>query len=169
VSTDPRVTIVAALRTRTSAPVAAFARVIGVDAEGVVPCWGDLADNFDRLLTTDDARAEAFEGLRAAGDLSALLVFLDLNRARPAVLGHVWAVAAELPATTQCALVSLDPLATVPSEVAVSLHPGARALLGDASARAREHEFYAAQAAALRAFRTRAPQVSVPAQPARTP
>ena len=162
----PRDTISAALRQRTSAPVAAFTRGIAPDDKGAAPCWGDLAEDFDRLLTTDDARLDALEGLRAAGDLLALLVFLDLNRARPGVLARMWKLAPELPATTQCALVSLDPAAAVPADVVPLLHPGARALVADAAARARDHEFYAAHAAALRAFRMRAPQVT---EPTRTP
>jgi hypothetical protein len=164
--TDPRDTIGAALRERTSAAVAAFARAVAPDAAGHISCWGDLAEDFDRLLGEDDARIDAFEGLRAAGDLLALLVFLDLNRIRPSVLAHVWKIAPSLPATTQCALVSLDASAPIPAEVAALLHPGARALLKDPAARARDHEFYAAHAASLRAFRTRAQKVT---EPIRTP
>ena len=157
-----RAAILTALRAHTSAPVTAFARVVAEDAPGAFACWGDLADSFDHLLPTDEARIDAFEALRAAGDLSALLVFLDLNRARPAVLAHVWSVAPSLPATTQYALVSLD-LGAVPApERAAELHPAARRLAGDPDARARDHETYAAHGAALRAFRTRAPHVSEP-------
>jgi hypothetical protein len=166
---DPRDTIGAALLARSSEAAHAFARVIVPDAQGSAACWGDLADHFDRLLTTDDSRIDAFEGLRAAGDLSALLVFLDLNRTHPVVLGHVWKVAPELPATIQCALVSLDVTAAVPADIGARLHPAARALLADPAARERDHEFYVAQAAALRVFRTRAPQVSEPAPARRTP
>jgi hypothetical protein len=157
-----RAAILTALRAHTSAPMAAFARVVAEDAPGAFACWGDLADSFDHLLPTDEARIDAFEALRAAGDMSALLVFLDLNRARPAVLAHVWSVAPSLPATTQCALVSLDPGAAPSPERVRELHPAARRLVEDADARARDHETYAAHAAALRAFRTRAPQVSEP-------
>jgi hypothetical protein len=166
---DPRETIGEALRARASVGVHAFAQVIAPDSSGAVLCWGELADHFDRLLADDGARLEAFEGLRAAADLSALVVFLDLNRARPGVLGAVWKLASELPATIQCALVSLDLSGDVPTGAAAKLHPAARALLADAPARERDHQFYAAQAAALRAFRTRAPQVSEPAHSARTP
>lgn len=157
---SPHEAIGAALRARTHTAVLAFARGIAADAKGVWPCWGDLALDFDRLLTADDARLDAFEGLRAAGDLSALLVFLELNRGRSSVLAAVWKLAPELPATIQCALVALDPGGAVPAEVAARLHPGARALLRDPAARARDHEVYAAHAAALRAFRTRASQVT---------
>jgi hypothetical protein len=166
---DPRAKIGAALLARPGDGPRAFARVIPSDEHGAVACWGDLADHFDQILTTDAARIDAFEGLRSAGDLSALLVFLDLNRARPNVLAHVWSVAPELPATIQCALVSLDVAAQVPADVAARLHPAARALLADPRARERDHEFYAAQAAALRAFRARAPQVSASTPAARTP
>jgi hypothetical protein len=157
-----RAAILTALRARTSAPVGAFARVVAEDAPGPLACWGDLADSFDRLLPTDEARIDAFEALRAAGDLSALLVFLDLNRARAGVLAHVWSVARALPRATQCALVSLDLGAAPPPERVRELHPAARRLAVDPDARARDHETYAAHAAALRAFRTRAPQVSEP-------
>jgi hypothetical protein len=156
----PHDAIGAALRARSSGAVLTFARGLAADARGVLPCWGDLALDFDRLLPTDDARLDAFEGLRAAGDLSALLVFLDLNRTRPGVLARVWSVASELPATIQCALVSLGDTAAVPPGLAAALHPAARQLLADPAARARDHEVYAAHAAALRAVRTRAPQVS---------
>jgi hypothetical protein len=166
---DPRVTIGAALRARTGNGVAAFARVVASIEDGVAPCWGDLAEHFNTLLATDEERIDAFEGLRAAGDLSALIVFLDLNRARPGVLASVWKLAPELPATVQCALVSLDVAGAVPADGSARLHPAARALLADPGARERDHEFYAAQAAALRGFRTRAPQVSEPAPVARTP
>jgi hypothetical protein len=166
---DPRETIGEALRARAGGSVRAFAQVITADPSGAVLCWGELADHFDRLLADDSARLEAFEGLRAAADLSALVVFLDLNRARPGVLAAVWKVASELPATIQCALVSLDLSAELPADAAAKLHPAARALLADGPSRERDHQFYAAQAAALRAFRTRAPQVSEPAHSARTP
>ena len=154
--------ILAALRARTSAAVATFARVVAEDAPGALACWGDLADSFEHLLSSDEARIDAFEALRAVGDASALLVFLDLNRARPAVLAHVWSVAPTLPATIQCALASLDVGAAPAADRVRDLHPAARRLATDAEARARDHETYAAHAAALRAFRTRAPQVSEP-------
>ncbi len=159
---DPRDKIGAALVARPGQGARAFARVIPADEHGAALCWGDLAEQFDQILTADDARIDAFEGLRAAGDLSALLVFLDLNRARPGVLARVWSIASELPATIQCALVSLDEKAEVPPGLAAALHPAARQLLADPAARARDHEVYAAHAAALRVFRTRAPQVSEP-------
>ncbi|MGO8999523.1 MAG: hypothetical protein ACLQVI_39870 [Polyangiaceae bacterium] len=158
----PHDVIGAALRTRPSGAVLAFARGLAADARGILPCWGDLALDFDRLLVTDDARLDAFEALRAAGDLGALVVFLDLNRSWAGVLAEVWKLAPELPATIQCALVSLDASAPVPANLAARLHPAARALLENPAARARDHEVYAAHAAALRAFRTRAPQVSEP-------
>jgi hypothetical protein len=135
---------------------------VSSDADAVLPCWGDLADHFNAILATDEARIDVFEALRAVGDLGALVLFLDLNRSRPAVLQHVWSVAAALPATTQCALVSLDESAPVASELAAKLHPAARLLLADPAARARDHEMYAAHAAALRSLRTRLPQVTEP-------
>jgi hypothetical protein len=159
---DPRASIGAALHARACKAVLGFARVVSGEGETTAPCWGDLADHFNALLATDEARIEVFEALRTVGDLGALVLFLDLNRARPAVLQHVWSVAQALPATTQCALVSLDEWAPVSSEVAAKLHPAARLLLADPAARARDHEMYAAHAAALRAQRTRLPQVSEP-------
>jgi hypothetical protein len=150
------------LRTRAGAAALAFARVVASDAEAVAPCWGDLADHFNAILVTDEARIDVFEALRAVGDLGALVLFLDLNRSHPAVLQHVWSVAGTLPATTQCALVSLDETAPVASELAAKLHPAARLLLADPAACARDHEMYAAHAAALRSLRTRLPQVTEP-------
>jgi hypothetical protein len=167
---DPRVTIGAALGARTSEAAAVFLRVIGSShPESGPPCWGDLAEHFEAILRTDEARVDVFEGLRVAGDLGALVLFLDLNRDRIGVLVHVWSVAPELPATIQCALVALLEWSNVSPELAARLHPAARALLTNAAARARDREFYAAQAGALRALRTRLPQVSVPASVARTP
>jgi hypothetical protein len=162
---DPRAPISAALRARTGRAALAFARVVSADGETTAPCWGDLADHFAALLSTDEARIDAFEALRAVGDLGALVLFLDLNRTRPAVLQHVWSVAPALPATTQCALVSLDESAPVSSEAAPKLHPAARLLVADPAARTRDHEMYAAHAAALRAQRTRLPQVTEPGSP----
>jgi hypothetical protein len=162
---DPRASIVAALLTRAVQAALAFARVVSPGGEAMPPCWGDLADHFNAILATDEARIEVFEALRTVGDLGALVLFLDLNRTRPAVLQHVWSVAQALPATTQCALVSLDESASVASEVAAKLHPAARLLLADTAARARDHEMYAAHAASLRAQRTRLPQVTEPGSP----
>jgi hypothetical protein len=167
---DPRVVLGAALGSRTGIATAAFARVLSGDGAGSVPpCWGDLAEHFDAILTTDEARIDAFEALRAAGDLGALLLFLDLNRARTGVLAHVWTVARTLPATIQCAFVSLLEWSNVAPELAAGLHPAARRLLIDPEARVRDHEHYAAHAAALRALRTRLPQVTESASVARTP
>ena len=167
---DPRVVLGAALGSRTGIATATFARVVSGDGAGTVPpCWGDLAEHFDAILTTDEARIDAFEGLRVAGDLGALLLFLDLNRARAGVLAHVWTVAHALPATIQCALVSLFEWSNVSPELAARLHPAARRLLTDPEARARDHEHYAAHVGALRALRTRLPQVTESASVARTP
>ncbi len=167
---DPRGLLGAALGSRTGHATATFARVVSGDGAGnVPPCWGDLAEHFDAILTTDEARIDAFEGLRVAGDLGALLLFLDLNRARMGVLAHVWKVAHTLPATIQCAFVSLLEWSNVSPELAASLHPAARRLLTDPAARARDHEHYAAHAGALRALRTRLPQVTESASVARTP
>ena len=159
---DPRASISAALRTRTGQAALAFERVVSSAGEAMPPCWGDLADHFDAILATDEARVEVFEALRTVGDLGALVLFLDLNRTWPAVIQHVWSVAGTLPATTQCALVSLDETTPVSADVAAKLHPAARLLLADPAARARDHEMYAAHAAALRALRTRLPQVTEP-------
>ena len=159
---DPRATIGAALRARTGQAALAFERVVSSAGETVPACWGDLADHFNAILATDEARIDVFEALRAVGDLGALVLFLDLNRSRPAVLQHVWSVVDALPATTQCALVSLDESALVATERVTKLHPAARLLVADPAARARDHEMYAAHAAALRGQRTRLPQVSEP-------
>ena len=167
---DPRVAIHAALAARATEAASAFRNVVGsAHPESGPPCWGDLADHFKEILATDDARIDVFEGLRAAGDLSALILFLDLNQYRHSVLAHVWTIAHELPATVQCALVSLLEWTNVSPELAARLHPAARRLITDQNARARDREFFAAQAAALRSLRTRLPQVSVSVSVARTP
>ena len=167
---DPRALLRAALSARSHAASAAFARIIGGENQRDCPlCWGDLAEHFDAVFRTDEARLDAFEGLRAAGELGALVLFLDLNRRRSGVLAGVWTVASSLPATVQCALVSLDEQVAFPNELTARLHPAARALLRDPIARAKEREFYAAQAGALRALRTRTPQVTETASVARTP
>jgi hypothetical protein len=168
--TDPRALLRAALAARAHTASGAFARAVGGDDHGSTPlCWGDLAEHFNAIFTTDEARLDAFEALRTARDLSALVLFLDLNRGRPGVLAGVWGVVSSLPATVQCALVALDLDVRASGEDAARLHPAARALLCDPVARAKEREFYAAQAGALRALRTRAPQVTEPASVARTP
>jgi hypothetical protein len=166
---DPRTAIGTALDARKTEGAAAFRRILGAaHPETGLPCWGDLADHFDALLTTDEARIDVFEGLRSAGELAALVLFLALNRTHPGVLEHVWQVAPELPATIQCALVSLYEWANVSRELAATLHPAARVLLADPDARDRDREFYAAQAGALRAQRTRLSQVSESAGALRT-
>ena len=154
--TDPRVLISTAFRARSHPAVESFGRFVAGEGSGdVPPCWGDIADSFAAALSSDEARVEAFEGLRASGDLGALILFLDLQRDEANVLAHAWAVAHELPPVVQCALVSLHVDATAPEGVGTRLHPAARNLLADADARARDHEFYAARAAALRSLRTR--------------
>jgi hypothetical protein len=168
--TDPRIALGAALGSRAGAATTAFARVVsGEGSDGDPPCWGELAEHFDAILTTDEARIDAFEALRAAGDLGALLLFLDLNRVRAGVLAHVWTVVHTLPATIQCAFVSLVEWTNVSPELAARLHPAARRLLTDPEARARDHEHYAAHVGALRALRTRLPEVTASAGVARTP
>lgn len=164
--TEPRSLLSAALCGRAHPDVQSFGRFVAGETSGnVPPCWGDIVDAFDGALPTDEARVEAFEGLRASGDLGALILFLDHHRDLPNVLAQVWAVASELPVVVQCALVSLND--TPPECDVARLHPAARNLLADADARARDHEFYAARAAALRSFRTR--MSGLPAHSAQTP
>jgi len=167
---DARTLVSAALRERSHPNVESFGRfVCGETNPAVPPCWGDIVDAFDEALPTDDSRIEAFEGLRGAGDLGAILLFLDHHRDAPNVLAHVWAVAAELSPAAQCAVVSLNEPPAVPDGCIERLHPAARALLRDEVARARDHEFYAARAAALRSLRTRIAHLLGPEHPARTP
>ena len=167
---DPRAAIASALGAHASAPAASsLRRVVASVSERLPPCWGELGEQFTRHLTTDEARIKLFERLRSVGDLGALVLFLDLNRARPGVLAHVWSVAPDLPATAQCALVSLDDDEPHHSVLAACLHPAARILLVNPRARARDRGFYAALATSLRAQRTRPSPIPEPASVAPTP
>jgi hypothetical protein len=147
---DPRAFIADAMRALNRSSASAFAHFLSDGVAGALPCWGGLADHFEAIFTTDEDRVAAWDALSVVGERAALLLFLDLNRARPAVLRAVLARASELPATIQVALVTLEGTPEPSAEEARRLHPAARAALADPTARQRERAFYAACARSLR-------------------
>ena len=140
----------------------AFADAItDVHEQAGLPCWGHIADRFEQLCTRDEDRILVLQACRGVRDLSALLLFVDANRARPAVIASMTKDAQHLPFTVQCALASM-PEAKVHLAEAVGLHPAAAEILaGDDALRAGEHSVYAAHANALRSHRTRSPRSPV--------
>ena len=135
----------------------AFAEAIFEREGDRIACWGNLADYVLAHLDRDDDRIALWRALVDVGDCRPLLVFLDLNRDRPAVLRAALEDVARLPLTVQRALVSM-PEAESHLEVALPhLSAGALELVTDADARARDRALYESHMASLRAHRAAAP------------
>jgi hypothetical protein len=124
-------------------------------------CWGHLVDRFEALFPSDGDRLSVLPALITAGDLGALLLFLDLCRDRPTVLAAIAKEAPRLPFTVQCALASMPETRTLLSSAPALHHAAAAIVAGDDALRAREHAVYSAHMSALRSHRTRAPKLSV--------
>jgi hypothetical protein len=126
-----------------------------------LPCWGNMTDELDELCPGDADRILVFEACREIRHLSTLLLFIELNRDRPAVLAAMAKDAHRLPFLVQCALAATPEGRTYLVD-ARYLHPGAAELLtATDDIRTREHSVYAAHAHALRSHRARAPSSSV--------
>ena len=137
------------------------------DPGGPVPCWGAIAERFDREFTRDADRKVVWSALLDSGDRRPLLLFLSVNRGRPGVMSQVLADAPRLPVSLQRCLVALDEVADqVPARLD-SLAPAARQLWeAGAEARRRERELFAERVARLSAFRFFIPGQTNPAEAA---
>ncbi|MCU0659698.1 MAG: hypothetical protein MUF64_31860 [Polyangiaceae bacterium] len=94
-----------------------------------------------------------WRALVLVGDARALLVFLDLFRKRVEVLREVVESLSSLPATVQCAVVSMPETEALLLS-ALELHPAAIELLAASpTTRRKEHALHTARMGALRALR----------------
>ena len=134
-------------------PVQTFARCILEPRGDRRACWGNLAEDAARLFARTEDALVFWRALVLVGDDRALLVFLDLFREHGEVLREVVESLSSLPATLQCAVISMpeiEPLLTP----GIDLHPAARELLeGTPRMRRKEHAFHTARMRALRALR----------------
>jgi len=136
-----------------SAPAQAFARCILEPQGDRRACWGNLAEEAARLFTRTEDALLLWRALMQVGDARALLVFLDLFREHGEVLREVVASLASLPATLQCAVVSMPEFEPLLSPE-FDLHPAARELLAASpSTRRKEHALHTARMRALQALR----------------
>ena len=133
--------------------VQAFARCVLDPRGGQRACWGNLAEDVERMFVETSDSLAFWQALVEVDDARALLVFLDLSRGRREVLGGVARSVSTLPAIVQCALVVMPEVEGLISAEA-DLHPAARELLAsDAATRLLEHEVHQARMRALRAWR----------------
>jgi hypothetical protein len=131
----------------------AFARCILEPRGNRRACWGTLAEEAAHLFARTEDALELWRALMLVGDARALLVFLDLFRERIEVLREVVESLPLLPATVQCAVVSMPEVEALLSP-ALDLHPAARELLAASpSTRRKEHALHTARMRALRALR----------------
>lgn len=144
----------AALRGLTSPVLRAFAEKIVAIEDDLCPCWGTLADFVDATIERDEDRIALWHVLIAVGDRRALLLFLDLNRHRPAVLTAVADDAGKLAPELQCAFVTMPEATLVLERALPNLGPAALETVGGGEeAVVRERAVYAAHMAALRAMK----------------
>jgi hypothetical protein len=121
-------------------------------------CWGNLADLVLDCMEHDADRIAFWRALVDVGDRRALLLFLDLNRDRPAALAAILDDADRLSPALQRALVSMPEAAALLERALPKLGPSALELLGGGEdALARERALYEAHMASLRAQRAAAP------------
>jgi hypothetical protein len=130
--------------------------VKGADGTAIA-CWGDLADAAHASLQSDAERLALWHALLDAGDIRALMLFIDLQRDRPDVLREMLADAARVPFTVQCALVTAPEVARLGAPAPAGLCAAARELIGaPEERRSRDRAVYEAHMSALRAQRATA-------------
>jgi hypothetical protein len=134
-------------------PAQTFARCILEPQGNRRACWGNLADEATRLFARTEDALVFWRALVLVGDARALLVFLDLFRKRVEVLREVVESLSSLPATVQCAVVSMPETEALLLS-ALELHPAAIELLAASpTTRRKEHALHTARMGALRALR----------------
>lgn len=107
----------------------AFSRyILSGDREGMIPCWGSLAQRFEEAFAEDHARIALLDALVVQQDRRALYLFLEMSKERPAVLKALCARMKELPPSVQRILVALPQAEGWISSVIDQLEPSARAL-----------------------------------------
>jgi hypothetical protein len=159
-----RQSFVEVLRQIDSAPVQAFARCILEPQGDRRACWGNLAEDVARLFPHASDALLLWRALMQVGDARALLVFLDLFREQEEVLRDVVAGLSSLPATLQCAVVSMPEVEHLLAPE-LDLHPAARELLeATPLVRRKEQALHTARMRALRALRAGS-RLSVPPRP----
>lgn len=93
-----------------------------------LPCWGNLAERFERTFQTDAERIEFWKTLRDTPDPRAVMLFLDANRTRDRVLAQVMLDAGALPEDVQVALVTLCEVQPLVASHLTLFGPAARLL-----------------------------------------
>ena len=122
------------------------------DPDTPVPCWGGIARRFEEAFQTDAERIALLDVLVEVGDRRPILLFLDANRGRPAVLRAIVERAPRMDVGVQRAVVACEEAAPIVTEVLDQLAPSARQLRqAGIEARRREREGVRARVGKLRA------------------
>lgn len=132
----------------------ALAEVVVATPEGRVACWGDLVDYVREHFQSDDDSVALWKVLTDVGDRRPQLLFLDIHRARPAVLRSILADTSRVAPIVQCALVAMPEAAPLVANATENLAPAASELAaGSGDVRARERAVYESHMGSLRAQR----------------
>ena len=143
-----------ALAKSANAATRALADVVVARPEGRVACWGDLVDFVRAHFQSDEDSLALWQVLADVGDRRPQLLFLDVNRVRPAVLQALFADVARVPPIVQCALVSMPEAASLLASLPDALSPAAREIAtSTATVRVREGAIYESHMGALRVQR----------------
>ena len=143
-----------ALAKSANAATRALADAVIATPGGRVTCWGDLVDYVRAHFLSDEDSLALWQVLADVGDRRPQLLFLDVNRARPAVLRALFADVTRVPPIVQCALVSMPEAAPLLATLPEALSPAAREIAASApAARVRESAIYESHMGALRVQR----------------
>ena len=122
------------------------------DPDTPVPCWGGIARRFEDAFRTDAERIALLDVLVEVGDRRPLLLFIDANRGRPAVLREIVERAPSMDVGVQRAILACEGAGGGVPEVVEQLAPSARQLWqAGEDARRREWEGVRARVGKLRA------------------
>lgn len=138
----------------------AFSAFLGrVPDDGRIPCWGEIAEVFQKEISTDEGRLEIWKVLLENGDTTPLFLFLHLNHDRPKVMRRILRNAAGLQPLVQRAVVSLADPKDLDAKLTSGLSGSARHLCSEGEeGMRREREVLESRIAALLAHRCFAPE-----------
>lgn len=153
-----RTTFHDALAKSPNAATHALADFVVAAPNGRLACWGDLVDYVRGHFQADNDSLALWKVLTDVGDRRPQLLFLDIHRARPAVLRSILGDVSRVAPTVQCALVSMPEVEPLVANVPDGLAPAAREIIASPKEiRAQERAIYDSHVGALSAQRASAP------------